>query len=103
MYEPPPKERRIMAKVWDLQLKKYVEVRNLKNITFPWLPGFEFFLHKTHGWEGYTVSEKTSGAAVCMSYSREFAIIRAEALLKKKGKKRLKKAIAEAIAKIKEE
>ena len=92
-----------MAKIWGQKIKKYVKTRNIKTIIFPFLPGFEFFLHKTLGCEGYTVSEKTSGAAVWHGWDKENAIEVSERLLKKKGKRRLKTAIAAAIAIQKEE
>ena len=82
--------------------KKWVEVKNLKNLRFPSQPNYEFFLHRTYRTDGklqgFTVTEKSSGAAVCAGYgSKESAIARAEDLLNSRTADQFTKMLHEKI------
>lgn len=52
-----------MAKIVSVKERKLVDVKNLKNVK---IPGYddEFFVHKTLGGEGFTLTHKESGCAV---------------------------------------
>lgn len=87
-----------MPTVYDRKNKKEVQVKNLKNVTFSCAPGYQFFVHKAIGFNGYTLTEKISGVAVIANGATPKSVIEwAERLLKKVGKVELDKAVAHAI------
>lgn len=53
-----------MAKIVNVKEKKLVDVRNLKNVKIPGYDDDGFFVHKTLGGEGFTLTHKESGCAV---------------------------------------
>jgi hypothetical protein len=91
-----------MAKVFSQRDRKWVEVKNLKNLTFESHPGYEFFVHRTiedHG-VGFTVTEKTSGCAVVHSNGKmEDVVIKAKERLNEVSPEFLKDAVKRAIEK----
>lgn len=64
-----------------------------EQVTFP---GFEFlscFVHEAFDRYGYTVSEKTTGMAVCTCYSKEVAIECAQNILEQHSLEHVRKVI----------
>lgn len=53
-----------MAKIVSEKEKKLVDVRNLKNVKISGYDEDEFFVHKTLGGEGFTLTHKASGYVV---------------------------------------
>ena len=77
---------------------KMVFVRNVKNIAFKERPEYEFFVHRSLLTEGFSVTEKLSGACLIWGESSVKAAIEvAEELLLSTTKRQLSKAVKAAI------
>jgi hypothetical protein len=88
-----------MAIIADKDFKE-VEVKNLKNLTFPEAPGFKFFLHRSHLEKGFSITEETSGACICREQrTMKLAIEEAKYRLEFWGVKKFKTAVKNAIEK----
>jgi hypothetical protein len=89
-----------MATVYNWKDKKEVQVKNLRNVRFSCAPNYQFFVHKSLGGKGYSITEKISGAAVIScSATVKSTIEWAERIIKNVGKAGLDKAVAQAILK----
>ena len=89
-----------MPIVYNWKDKKEVKVKNLKNVRFSCVPDYQFFVHKSLGGKGYSVTEKISGAAVIsVGATVKSTIEWAERIIKNVGKAGLDKAVAQAILK----
>lgn len=88
-------------KVFNKEERKRVEVRNLRNLHFPKRPEYEYFLHRSLPQPNdnpktkfYSVSEKSSGAAVSWhELSPEKAIAKAKEKLYFYSKEQIKDAV----------
>lgn len=88
----------MLKKVYNQNNKEFVDVRVLKNLTFRAAPGFKFFLHKALSAKGFSVTEETSGAAVCYRERSITAAIReARSKLQFYRVDKLKEAISKAV------
>ena len=87
-----------MKKIYDQKKKKFVRVGVLKNLTFRSAPGFKFFLHKSLGEDGFTVSEEISGCFIVQAVkSKTAAINEARGKLQFQGVERLRDAIKRSL------
>lgn len=78
--------------------RKMVFVRNIKNVSFKERPEYEFFVHRSLLTEGFSVTEKLSGACLIWGESSvKAAIVAAEKQLLSRTKRQLSKAVKAAI------